>query len=381
MRRFFLVLAASALTYAAAALPPQGARLSGVMPDDALAPPAPPVLRAPFERTPLRLPPAEPLTARSLPDEQSTTPAVLPPVLARMARSEDPELRRRSIEGIATLPPHVAATHLLLLTADPDAEVRAAAIAGMSELDPAATRDRLLDLLSTEEGNALLNADGVLQPLGPALGTVMLAVFQDATQTDERRALAAYCLGQMRHGEAVHPLRDALWSDTSNLAYASLDALYWIDDPRMEQDWMRLAEYQDPWVQSYATAALSRAASPNGIETLYRLAAGLLTTDHDVQQQALNGLSNWPAAIVVPYLIEILRSNPVLEGATIDALRKVAGVDVGKYPTSWFEWYREEKAMAEAAKKDEENPPPLMPDEGGNSIMNTVDFVPPGFTP
>jgi HEAT repeat protein len=364
----------------ALALPLQGARMTGVLEDDP-APVAAPTLRAPFERSPLRLPPATPLEARPDSATEPAAPTTLPPVLARMTRSEDPELRRRSIEGISTLPPHVAATHLLLLAADPDPEVRAAAIQGMGSLDAAATRDKLLDLMSTEEGAALLNADGVLQPLGPSLGAGMLELFLDASATDERRALAAYCLGQMRYADAVHPLRNALWSDTSNLAYASLDALYWIDDPRMEQDWMRLAEYQDPWVQAYAAAALARTASTNGIDTLFKLAAGLLTTDRAVQEQALNGLSNWTAEISLPYLIEILRSNPVLEGATIDALRKVAGVDVGKYPASWFEWYRVEKAAMEAAQKDIENPPPLMPDEGGNSIMNNVDFVPPGFSP
>lgn len=364
----------------AVSLPPQGARMTGVLESDTPSTPVP-SLRPPLERRPLHLPPTDALQARPETEEEQAVPMTLPPVVARMARSEDPELRRRSIEAITTLPPHVAATHLLMLSADADPDVRSAAIAGLTPLDAAITRDKLLDLLSSESGFPLMSSDGLLEPLAPALGSGMLTLFQDATASDDRRALAAYCLGQMRYTDAVLPLREALWSDTSNLAYASLDALYWIDDPRMEQDWMRLAEYQDPWVQSYAAAALARAGSPASVETLYKLAAGLLTTDRAVQEQALGGLSNWTADISLGYLMEILRSNPGLESATIEALRKVAGVDVGKYPTSWFEWYRQEKEVMEAARKNEENPPPLMPDEGGNSILNTVDFVPPGFTP
>jgi hypothetical protein len=188
----------------------------------------------------------------------------------------------------------------------------------------------------------------------------------------------------MRYTEAYTAIRETIWNDESPLGLACVDAFYWLDDPRSEQDWLQLANYADPWVQSYAAAALSRTTSAGSIDTLFRLASGELTREPSVQEQALMGLAAWAESVSLPYLMRILRLNPTMEEQTINALRKVAGIDVGRFPTSWFEWYRTEKSAfyeGERAGQRAEDSPPLVPAGESNDLMNTVDFTPPGFVP
>jgi HEAT repeat protein len=196
-----------------------------------------------------------------------------------------------------------------------------------------------------------------------------------------RRLLAAYCLGQMRHAPAAEALRHVMWNDTGELAYACVDALYWLDDPRSLEDWVRLTENADPWVLAYATAALARSGAQESIEPLYAIASGQNPAPPEVQRQALAGLAAWPGSVSVPYLINILRSNQRIQPETINALRKVAQVDVGRYPASWFEWYRQWSEVQAVAGQEEGSAPPLMPSQGDSELLNTVKFVPPGFSP
>ena len=367
------------LPLGAGALPHLAPRLSGVSEDASLPQPVPFAgFRAPLERAPLVTEPLEPRP------EVVTEIAPLPPLLERMLRSQDPEMRKRSMEGMLNLPPYAAATHLLLLCADPNLSVREAAVLSLPQLDAKELRERLLALMSQPEGAPLLEGDGLLHPLGPSLGPGMLDLFQDPAEPLDRRVLAAYCLGQMRYADAYVPIQQTIWGDESPLGLACVDALYWLDDPRSEQDWIQLASYADPWVQSYAAAALSRTTSSGSIDTLFRLATGELTREPSVQIQALIGLSAWGESVSLPYLMRILRLNPSMEVETINALRKVAGIDVGRFPASWFEWYRLEKSAfyeGERAGQPAEDASPLVPAGEANDLMNTVDFTPPGFVP
>jgi len=309
----------------------------------------------------------------------------LPPLLERMAASEDAALRQRSVEGIAALSTPVAETHLLRLSIDSDQGVRHAAARQLSSMDAASLARRLLDLLAAPDGPLANGATASLDGLAPLLGAEMLALFSDAGLDPALRSLAAWCLGQMRYADAYQPLRDTLWSDQTELAYACLDALCWLDDPRSAEDWIELAGYADPWAQSYAAAAMARTPSESNLEALYQLASGQSGAPLDAQARALEGLSFFSPEVAVPRLIVILRTNLPMREDVMAALRRNTGYNAGRYPDNWFEWYRgEQDAGGAFAPQDAapESAPPLMPaDGGGNTLLNTVDFVPPDFQP
>lgn len=323
--------------------------------------------------------PAAPELPRN--EEPPAQASQLPAVVARMAQSEDPLVRLRAVEGMAALPAPVAVPALLRSAADSDEAVHGAALDALQALDSETVSRELLDLLESPEGWPLLDGNGILQPLSAQLGNAMLELLVDATAETPRRMLAAYCLGQMKFAPAAEALRTLLWEDDGALSYACLDALYWIDDPGSLEDWVRLSSTPDPWVQSYAATALARSGAQESLEPLYALASGQVPTSPDVQRVALNGLGAWPGHISIPYLISILRANHPLQPDTIAALRKAAGLDVGRYPASWFEWYREETAAQEAQAQSDGQAPPLMPNAGDTDLLNNVPFVPPGFSP
>lgn len=378
-----LTLAACVLCVGAHALPQGGAVLSGVDGEPLVKAAPSPTLRTPLEKRPLLPEPGDPLPAR--PDDTLAQPLpALPPLIERMVRSEDPELRHRSIEGIAALPAAVAETQLLLLCGDADERVRLAAAQQLVELNPDGLVHRLLDLLFDPVSPLNISGDamGVLSPM---LGSAMLAVFNDSEVPASRRAVAAWCLGQMRYADAFAPLQAMLWSDTTELAYACLDALFWIDDPRSAEDWVQLSTYDDPWVQTYAAAGMARTPSYDNLDAMNQMASGQSNAPLNAQQYALQGLSVFPPEEVVPRLMMILRFNLPLREDTLETLRKVTGFNAGRYPDNWFEWYREASApgglFAPVEETAEAAPPPLVPTGEGNSILDTVGFVPPGFQP
>ncbi|MFM1921808.1 MAG: hypothetical protein RLZZ303_3442 [Candidatus Hydrogenedentota bacterium] len=373
-----LILATGGL---ALALPPAGPELVGVAGE-----PAPRLVKSEPVLDKRPIPVAVPGLLSPRPDTDSPPASLsLPPLLERMAGSEDAALRQRSVEGIAALSNPVAETHLLRLSIDSDQGVRHAASSQLSGMDAASLARRLLDLLSAPDGPLANGGMVSLDGLAPLLGAEMLVLFSDTALDPALRSLAAWCLGQMRYADAYQPLRDTLWSDQTELAYACLDALYWLDDPRSAEDWIELAGYADPWAQSYAAAAMARTPSESNLEALYQLASGQSGAPPDAQARALEGLSLFSPEVAVPRLIMILRTNLPMREDVMAALRRNTGYNAGRYPDNWFEWYRgEQDAGGAFAPQDaaQESAPPLMPaDGGGNTLLNTVDFVPPDFQP
>jgi len=311
-------------------------------------------------------------------DPEPVTTTDLSPVVARYAESDDPALRERAVEAIASLPDHVALVHLLDFLDDEEEVVRSRALAALRRYDERALAAEIMARLDEGAPESWYGWESPLPQLGPKLGGYCLEILQDDAQGEDVRGWAAYCLGRMRVNEAYEPLTDALWNGPAELAYACVEALYWLDDPRSQDDWLRLTNDNDPWVQWYVVSALSRVPSNRALNVLTGYATGQLTSPPEIQALALQGIAAWPPQVSVHRLIQVLKTNRMMEEQAIAALVPITGIDLGPYAPSLIEWY--EREVGGFAPPEGEiagdAAPPLVP---ANSLLQTVDFVPPPY--
>ncbi|MBI1318195.1 MAG: hypothetical protein GC168_04480 [Candidatus Hydrogenedens sp.] len=356
----------------AEAAPPSDTGARTVIPAP-LAPPPPPGALAPLHPGPA--PDPRP--------ESSEPEANLSPVLARHAQSSDPELRMRAIEALEGMPAATALSKLIPFLEDSNEEVRARAVSALSTQPDDALAEAIMETLAGGAPESWYGWESPLPQLGTKLGAYFIGVLDDTERSATDRAWAVYCLGRMRVTEAYERLIFNLHDGPTEVAYACVEALYWLDDPRAEDEWLRLSADTDPWVQWYVVSALSRIQSDRTLNTLFGFASGQLFAPQSIQELALDGISRWPLAQSVPLLIDVLRFNRAMEEPTIAMLIAVTGENLGTSAVNWidgYEQYMAELAAAEAAAAaayegamDEPVPP------AGSDLTNTVDFVPPDF--
>jgi hypothetical protein len=347
--------------------------------------PAPPAESSAYTVPPHRPAPLAPATLSPapppLPADAPETDAPLSPVLERHAQSSDPDLRRRAIEALESLPAAAALSKLLPFLEDSNDEVRAHAVSALSTQPEDALAEAIIATLSAGAPESWYGWESPLPQLAPKLGSYFMAMLQDAERPPADLAWAAYCLGRMRVPESYDLLVHHLREGATEVAYACVEALYWLDDPRAADEWFRLSTDTDPWVQWMVVSALSRLQSARSLDTLYGFASGQLLSPQSIQELALDGIARFPAADSIPRLIDVLRFNRAMEAQTIDLLIALTGENLGTSATNWitgFEQYNAEmmQAAAEEAMAVEGEVTEVPP---SSDLLNTVDFVPPDF--
>ncbi len=150
----------------------------------------------------------------------------------------------------------------------------------------------------------------------------------EATDTDDRRADAAYVLGQMGDARALNPLIAALRDEDTVVRTEAAAALGGLADRRAVAPLIR-ALYDAQWeVRSNAALSLGALADPTAIPHLIRL---LDDSSAEVRFWTARTLGDLAAADALPALCRLAAGDPGLtpEGsvheAAVQAIQTIAG--------------------------------------------------------
>lgn len=289
-------------------------------------------------------------------------------ILQSMARSEDPAVRQRALEGWTDLNSPAALPYIVGFLGDPDDEVARAAVVSLKKISgrpyaltlPDQAGEYVLSVLTEAPPEARVRLESLLPELRPFLEKRMLAVFKSGKEEAVRRRVAAYGLGCMGSMLASASLAKGTASEDPEMAGACVEALYRLHDVGSIDTWVRLVVHPDPGIGRRALEALAELGGPKALVQLGRVAAAQDAADEGMQDQALAALKRWPPRERVPVLVDVMQQNPRLRSSALDSLREITGLDLGEKPEAWRRWLA---GQSPEPLRDEKNDvvPPFVP--------------------
>lgn len=170
----------------------------------------------------------------------------------------------------------------------------------------------------------------------------------------DQAALAAFALGLMRHGPAGEVLAQRAWVQHRQLAYRASEALLRLGEAGPGSEQRKLLRHPMPEVRHLAVYAVARQGDQAAMDALREVVLGRSERSLAVRKAAISALATMEYRTVLPVLIELIQQVPGLNWELRQALIHVAGVDNGRNPGVWREWY-EALMLFEAGRVEEAN--------------------------
>ncbi|MDX9974025.1 MAG: HEAT repeat domain-containing protein [FCB group bacterium] len=291
-------------------------------------------------------------------------PASAEGVLRKMGQSEDPETRRRALEGLRVAGDGLEGEELLQALQDPSPTVRASAASSLVNAEPELAFAAAMEVLSAGTPEEVASLEGVLPRLKGSIEKPMLEILMREDESDARRAAAAYSLGRVRCDEALRVLVDLAWSGEQQVSVVSAEALAYMGSPSTLLDLVDLLQHADPDVRYAAVTGLGRIGGPEAVQALMEVVTTAGEERTYVRQAAVTVLARIGGGNAVPVLIRAMAPpNMGVRDAAAAELRRLTGMDLGSEPELWEQWYAEQEVMRQQAAPQEqtENAPPLVP--------------------
>ena len=259
-------------------------------------------------------------------------------LIRRMAESESPDLRMRAMEA---WPLSEDASRdlreIILRLSDPNPMVRASSRQRLRNTDAALVFSYVMRTMTGGSLDAVRELDAALPSMDDDLALYLVETLRTELETPLHKRIAAYCLGRMGAYDASDALAEFLWSDDADLARACLDAMAGLLSPGSTPHWLTLLDHPDYYFKATAVRALAALGNPKALETLRGILLG--NAHPDVRQDALRAVSEYPPVTLFPLLIEIMEMNPALSASALAMLRRQSGMDLGRHPAPWREWW------------------------------------------
>jgi HEAT repeat protein len=281
-------------------------------------------------------------------------------VLHKMGESEDPELRRRAVEGLRMLKTGTAGPDLLAALQDDSPAVREAAASSLVNAPPEVAFAAVMKVLTEGTGDEIRSVEKVLPRLRDSLKDAMLGTLMSPEENVKRQTAAAFSLGRMRSVEAQKVLIDLAWSGEPLLAEYSADALAYMGNPATIFDLIDLLKHSDPNVRCAIVDGLGRIGGPDAVNALSELATSQNEDRSRVRQRAVLMLARAGGIDAIPTIIQAMTPpDMAVREVAGEELRRMTGADLRDDPLLWSQWYVEQMAALQQAQAT----PPLVPSQ------------------
>lgn len=291
------------------------------------------------------------------------------PAARQMAKSEDPEVRRRAVEALTRGSDVPTLRDLLWALGDEDAGVRAVALKKIAPLSPTALLEGALDILLENDADSVYALDRALPELPSGVSDEFARVFRDANQPIPLRRAAAYALGKLRAPGIAGELADGTADPEATFAVSCALALFALRDTTTITRWIPLAQHRDISIAWLAIQALTELGGREAFSALANFANGTTPVDPQLVSVALNGISAWPLTDSVPVLIDCMYRNPGYRHIAAALLQARTGVPLGNSADEWKNWY--ENGLAPPV----DNTP--LTEDAPTELLQIAEFVPP----
>ncbi len=258
-----------------------------------------------------------------------------------MAQSEAPEVRLRAMESCVQ--PVSSDDFMLLLTgvADPDPRVRHAAQEQLDKIEKTKLAETFLQAIVTQNAPLWRGFKEAMPQIAPRIETYMATIYQDNTESTERRCAAATALAWTALPKVHDILAAPIYEADPTLAQHAAQALLSLHDTRSVPVWCDVLQHPGSILHPYAVQGLGELGGEQAFDTLLDVAKGNLQVSSAIQRTAIQTLAQWPRAQSVPVLIEILETQRPLRRTIIEALRQRTGVPLGDTIEEWLAWWHE----------------------------------------
>ncbi len=224
---------------------------------------------------------------------------------------------------------------------------------------------------TSEEVACVLN---VLPYMRSILAPAMEEVLRQNSFGTRRHFSAVYVLGKLGEQGAVEKLSEYIERGTEEQKCLAGEVLTQMSYPDLLPLWERLLSSETTCLQYHAVRGLQRVGIARAFAVLHRFCVDAAVRAYPLQAAAVDALAEAPAAVAVPYLVDIVEKNGALRKSAAGWLRRITGMNLGDSPKEWQEWYHHAQKV-----------PPLVPSgsptDAPSELLSTVPFVPPDFQP
>ena len=239
--------------------------------------------------------------------------------LIRQMRDVDVDTRRQSILALkdAEMPSERREVVDALIAALDDAHiaVREAAEATLISLGGADVVAALIPCLSHESPTVLNYAIEILSRIGLDAVEYILPLLE--SRDHDIRKFACDILGRLQYADAIYDLIDLLKDPHVNVAISAGEALGNIGNPEAVPYLIRSLHHPDTWMKCIAAEALGKIGDARAVEPFIHFPE---TEDPIVLYTLIKAMGNFDDERVLPYILSILRSNPMFASSAAQAI-------------------------------------------------------------
>ena len=243
--------------------------------------------------------------------------------LIQQTEARDSDQRRHSALELGRITPPErlpeVLSRLIALLEDDHLAVREAAEEALVRLGGRPVIDALIPCLAGDSTSVLNYSIAILSRIGTAAIDEILRLL-DSKDHDIRK-FGCDILGNLQYADSVYELIALLNDPHINVAIAAGEALGKLGNAEAVPYLMRALHHPDTWMRCIAIEALGKIGDPRAVEHFIAL------TDEEepiVLYTVLKALGNFQDVRVLPYILKMLRTNPMFAPSAAQALEQLA---------------------------------------------------------
>ena len=177
----------------------------------------------------------------------------------------------------------------------------------------------LLPYLKNSSTTALNYAVEILSKIGN-VGIDLIVTLLNSKDHDVRK-FGCDILGNLRYADSVYDLIELLNDPHINVAIAAGEALGKLGNAEAVPPLIRTLRHPDTWMKCIAAEALGKIGEHQAVEALITIP---LDEEPIVLYSVIKAMGNLHDQRVVPYIISILRSNPMFASSAVQTIENLA---------------------------------------------------------